>query len=83
VTGGWNWWESRHESEGRARRTTHAFLMLAADAGFVATAALAPEGDAGGDFGEGNSDDRKTHRAVAVSSMGVSLTSYLMMYLWK
>ena len=83
VTGGWNWWESRHESEGRARRTTHALLMLAADAGFVATAALAPEGEEGGDFGEGYSDDKSRHRTVAITSMGVSLASYLMMYLWK
>jgi hypothetical protein len=84
VTGAWNWWDSRHESEGRARRTTHALLMLAADAGFVATASLAPEGEEeGGDFGQGYSDDRQTHRAVAISSMGVSLASYLMMYLWK
>lgn len=84
VTGAWNWWGTRHESEGRARRTTHALLMLAADAGFVATAALAPEGEQeGGDFGQGYSDDRTTHRAVAISSMGVSLASYLMMYLWK
>ena len=82
VTGAWNWWDSRHESEGRARRTTHAALMLAAGAGFVATAALAP-GNEGGDFGQGYNDDRSKHRAVAITSMGVSLASYLMMYLWK
>jgi len=82
VTGAWNWWDSRHESEGRARRTTHAVLMLAADAGFVATAALAPENEEG-DFGQGYNDDRSKHRAVAITSMGVSLASYLMMYLWK
>jgi hypothetical protein len=81
VTGVWNLWESRHESEGRARRTTHAVLMLAADAGFVATAALAPEGEE--DSFEANSNDRSRHRAVAVTSMGVSLASYLMMYFWK
>jgi len=84
VTGAWNWWESRHESEGRARRTTHALLMLAADAGFVATAALAPGNDqAESDFGQSYNDDRSKHRAVAITSMGVSLASYLMMYLWK
>ena len=81
VTGVWNLWESRHESEGRARRTTHAVLMLVADAGFVATAALAPNGEESS-F-ESSSDDRSRHRAVAVTSMGVSLASYLMMYLWK
>ena len=81
VTGVWNLWESRHESQGRARRTTHALLMLAADAGFVATAALAPEGE--DDSFENSSDDRSRHRTVAITSMGVSLASYLMMYLWK
>ena len=81
VTGVWNLWESRHESEGRARRTTHALLMLAADAGFVATASLAPEGE--DDSFEANSDDRSRHRTVAITSMALSLTSYLMMYVWK
>ena len=56
--------------------------MLASDAGFVATAALAPEGD--DDFEqEEDNGDRQTHRAVAISSMGVALVSYVMMYLWK
>jgi hypothetical protein len=81
VTGVWNLWDSRHESEGRARRTTHALLMLAADAGFVATASLAPEGE--DDSFEDSSDDRGRHRAVALTSIGVSLASYIMMYLWK
>lgn len=85
VTGVWNLWESRKEPQGRARRTTHALLMLASDAGFVATAALAPEGEGGGfeDGFEEGSNNRSTHRAVAVTSMAVSLASYLMMYFWK
>jgi hypothetical protein len=79
LTGGWNLWDSRHESAGRARRMTHGLLMLASDAGFLATAALAPE-----EFGDdGGSNRRSTHRAVAISSMGVAAASYLMMYLWK
>ena len=82
VTGVWNLWEGRHEPEGRARRFTHSALMLAADAGFVATAALAPEGEGGDDFEDGSSN-RNTHRAVAITSMSVALASYLMMYLWK
>jgi hypothetical protein len=83
VTGAWNLWDSRHETQGRARRLTHAALMLASDAGFVATAALAPEGD-DNEFGEDDgSSGRSRHRAVAIGSMGVSLVSYLMMYVWK
>lgn len=84
VTGVWNLWESRHESQGRARRLTHGLLMLASDAGFVATAALAPEGEDGFENGfEDSSNSRSTHRTVAITSMGVSLASYLMMYIWK
>jgi hypothetical protein len=83
VTGAWNLWDTRHEPEGRARRITHAALMLASDAGFVATAALAPEGDDEDEREGGESNGRSRHRTVAVGSMGVSLASYLMMYLWK
>jgi hypothetical protein len=81
VTGVWNLWDSRNDTQGRARRITHAVLMLASDAGFVATAALAPGDD--DEFEGGGSDDRDRHRTVAISSMGVSLASYLMMYIWK
>jgi hypothetical protein len=83
ITGVWNLWDSRHESQGRARRITHSVLMLASDAGFVATAAMAPEGDDRNDFGESTANDRSRHRAVAVGSMGVATVSYLMMFLWK
>jgi hypothetical protein len=81
VTGVWNLWDSRNDTQGRARRITHSVLMLASDAGFLATAALAPGDD--DEFEGGGSDDRDRHRAVAISSMGVSLASYLMMYIWK
>jgi hypothetical protein len=81
VTGVWNLWDSRHDTEGRARRMTHSILMLASDAGFAATAATAPGGNDGG-F-NGNSNDRRRHRAIAVGSMGVATASYLMMYFWK
>ena len=83
VTGAWNLWDTRHEPAGRTRRITHAALMLASDAGFVATAALAPEGEDNREREGGESNGRSTHRAVAIGSMGVSLASYLMMYLWK
>jgi len=42
VTGVWNLWESRHQPAGRTRRTLHGLLMLAADAGFGATASMPP-----------------------------------------
>ena len=66
VTGVWNWWDAREDPSARGWRTAHSLLMLAADAGFVATAALA-EGD------------KDTHRAAAFSSMGVAMMSWVMM----
>jgi hypothetical protein len=80
ITGVWNLWDSRHEADGRTRRYVHSFLMLAADAGFAWAGATAP-----GDDGPGPELDsrRRKHRAIALSSMGISLASYGMMLLWK
>jgi hypothetical protein len=75
VTGVWNLWEGRKDSTRRARRLTHGIMMLGADAGFLATAMLAPGRD-----GSGN---RSTHRAVALTSMGVAVASYVFMLLTR
>lgn len=87
VTGVWNLAESRKNPAGRTRRTVHGVLMLAADAGFVATGLLAPHEEGGEEGGTRapvtNSGSRSTHRAVALTSMGVALASYLMMLIWK
>ena len=72
VTGSLNWWETRSQTDGRTWRTVHSALMLLADAGFVATGALADQAEESG-------DKRKLHRTVAVSSMSVALVSYVMM----
>jgi hypothetical protein len=80
VTGVWNLIESRHEKEGRTRRWVHSLLMLTADAGFVITGATAPDDD---DDDGGGGSQRSTHRTVAISSMGVALVSYGIMWLWK
>ena len=79
VTGVWNMVEAWKVPEGRARRTIHSLLMRVADAGMVAVASSAPEGE-GGEF-EG--DDAQTHRNLAIASMSVALSSYLMMLIWK
>jgi hypothetical protein len=80
VTGVWNMVEARKDRNGRGRRLLHGLLMLAADAGFVATAALAPDDD---DLEEGRSGEgggsRSTHRAVAFTSIGLASAGYLMM----
>jgi hypothetical protein len=70
VTGVWNLLEARHDPVHRKRRVLHGVMMLGADAGFVATAALAPEPDEG---------SRAAHRAVAFTSIGLATTGYLIM----
>jgi hypothetical protein len=80
VTGVWNLWEARQDPHGRNLRLIHGLLMIAANAGFVATAALAP-GDEGHE-GHGSasfSDQRSTHRAVALTSIGIGTAGYLVM----
>lgn len=72
VTGVWNLWDARRDPAGRKSRTAHALLMLAADAGFTATGLLAEtaERDAGA---------RSRHRTIALTSVAVATTGYLMM----
>lgn len=86
VTGAWNLWEARKDPHGRTRRVLHGLLMMAADAGFVATAALAPGGEGGergrereDDEGFGSSGRRGAHRAVALASLGIATAGYLTM----
>jgi hypothetical protein len=85
VTGVWNMREAWKDPNGRTRRVLHGMLMLIADGGFVATAALAPheEGERFRSGGVAPGSGRTTHRAVALSSMGIATVSYLMMYLWR
>jgi hypothetical protein len=73
VTGVWNMWEGRKDPNGRTRRLVHTVLMLGADAGFLATASLAPDDD------DGVSSDRSAHRNMAIVSMGVAAASYVYM----
>ena len=73
VTGVWNLVEARHDPNGRTRRLVHGLLMMAANAGFVATGAMAPDGD------EIGSSDRSAHRNVAIASMGIATASYVYM----
>jgi hypothetical protein len=74
VTGVWNLWDSRHTEEGRARRYLHAASMLIADAGFTWAGAVLSE------QAERDPDKRRLHRTVALTSIGISVTSGLIMY---
>jgi hypothetical protein len=73
VTGGWNLLEGRHDPNGRARRWIHGLLMLGADAGFLATGAMAPDDD---EVGGANGS---LHRNLAIASMSTAAASYLYM----
>ena len=74
TTGVWNLIEARKDPVHRGRRLAHGLLMLGADAGFLATAALGPESE----HGEVD-DSRGAHRAMAFTSIGLATTSYLIM----
>ena len=74
TTGVWNLIEARNDPNHRGRRLLHGLLMLGADAGFVATAALGPESEHGVRQGSAS-----THRAVAFTSIGLATASYLIM----
>jgi len=74
VTGVWNLVESRKDPNQRGLRLAHSLMMLGADAGFVATAMITPNGrEHGQPFSNG------PHRTIALTSMGVATASYLIM----
>jgi hypothetical protein len=74
VTGVWNLVEARNDPNHRGRRLAHGLLMLGADAGFLATAALGPNSERGV-----RQESASTHRAVAFTSLGVATAGYLVM----
>jgi hypothetical protein len=76
VTGAWNLWEGRKDTNHRGRRMTHGILMMAADVGFLATGLLVPDSE--GSYTDYTSR-RSTHRTVALTSMGIATVGYLIM----
>lgn len=72
VTGTWNLWEGRKDPNGRARRLVHSALFFAASGGFSYAGTIADEA-------EQNGDKRRQHRTVALTSMGLSTASWLIM----
>jgi len=72
VTGVWNLVEGRKDPNKRGLRITHGLLMLSADALFLATALQAPNT-------EGTEGSRTNHRALAITSISVATTGYLIM----
>jgi hypothetical protein len=81
ITGAWNWWDSRHAEEGRLARTVHALSMVGAMGGFTyAGLKLAEDAKTATTFEEAM-DKRRQHRAVAITSMGVTIVSGAAMWL--
>ncbi len=74
VTGVWNLWAGRHDPEGRKRRFLHSILFMVADAGFAYAGSI-------GEQARDNSEIRDRHRTIALSSMGVSYVSMMIMLL--
>jgi hypothetical protein len=84
VTGLWNFIEAGKVKQGKKRRTWHTVLMLAADAGFVYSAAKAPTTEKiDARIASGKRGGWTPHKASAVASMSLSTLAYLMMYVWK
>jgi hypothetical protein len=79
VTGAWNLfgegWSDPHR---RTLRLIHGLMMMASDAGFVATTQSGPNSRSrrGALTFE---TDKATHRNIAVASMSVATASYLLM----
>jgi hypothetical protein len=74
VTGVWNLYESRQDTDERALVWTHSALMLASDAGFLLTAMLA--GDAEDSF-----HAQQRHKNAALVSMSIATAGTLIMWL--
>lgn len=73
VTGVWNYVDSCGVEEGRALRTLHGLSMLAATAGFTWAGAVLSE------QAETDSGKRRLHRTVALTSIGITVTSGVLM----
>jgi hypothetical protein len=76
VTGAWNLWEGRKDTNHRGIRMTHGILMMAADVGFLATGLLVPDSE--GPYTDYTSR-RSTHRTVALTSMAIATVGYVIM----
>jgi hypothetical protein len=79
VTGVWNLVEARKDPNGSTRRWVHGILMLAADAGFLATMMTGPGGQHGRFPTQQVSTSAGTHRAIAFSSISLATAGYLTM----
>jgi hypothetical protein len=76
VTGLWNLWDSRSIEQGRTKRTLHALLMLASDAGFTYAGVRLSE------QAETSESKRSEHRKFAYGSMATALAGVGVIKFW-
>jgi hypothetical protein len=83
ITGLWNLWDSRQDTNGRTRRIVHSVMMIAGDAGMAAAAALAPSRHEG--FVDAGTYQHRVneHRGVAIGAFALSTVGGAMMWFWK
>ena len=80
ITGAWNLFgEGRQDTDGRTLRLVHGLLMMASDAGFVATSATGPHRHHQGTFTFAT--DPRMHRDIALTSIAVGTAGYLVMFI--
>jgi hypothetical protein len=77
ATGAWNLFGEGWQDKGRPLRLLHGLLMMASDAGILATWASGPKSR--GRHALSFATDRATHRNLAVASIGVGTAGYLVM----
>ena len=79
VTGAWNMFgEDRKDPKGRTLRLVHGLLMMAADVGFVATTRSGPNSRSPRQALTFETN-KVTHRNLAIASISVATTGYLVM----
>lgn len=83
ITGVWNLWESRDDPSGRTRRIVHTVMMLASDAGFLATGLTAPGHHHGFTLYSDYLHRERVHRDIAIGSIALSTIGGGMMWFWK
>jgi hypothetical protein len=82
VTGAWNLFgEGWSDRQGRTLRLVHGLLMMAADVGFLATERSGPNSQSPRQALTFETD-KVTHRNMAIASVSVATSSYLLMLLW-
>jgi hypothetical protein len=79
VTGAWNLFgaEGRSDTQGRTLKLVHGILMMAADAGFVATVATAPHSHR---TTIPSQSSMQLHRNVAITSIVLGAAGYGIMF---